>query len=275
MATTLPLTPGRLVALALGVPVVLALIGWAGFSTVALADQAGVRVHLSVADGQRTQVTIDNPDATIHPGPGGRIWVSGTLRGSLARPTFSWRSTAAGLALRSRCWAPTGFCSLNYDITVPAGRPLAVSDGSGNLNAGGFGGRVWLSDGSGDLNASGLAGTISLNDGSGDITASGLTGDRVRVSDGSGDIVVTGLAATDVTGNDSSGGLTLRFTKVPRRVDVTDGSGDITLMLPPGPTSYHVNAQSSSGSTTISVKRSLSSPYLIVASDNSGDITIS
>jgi hypothetical protein len=257
MATRLPLTPGRLVALALGVPVVLALIGWAGFATVALADQAGYRVHLSVAGGQRTQVTIDNPDATIHPGPGGRIWVSGTLRGSLARPTFSWRSTAAGLALRSRCRVPTGFCSLNYDLTVPAGRPLAVSDGSG------------------DLNASGLAGTISLNDGSGDITASGLTGDRVRVSDGSGDIVVTGLAATDVTGIDSSGDLTLRFTKVPRRVDVTDGSGDITLMLPPGPTSYDVNAQSSSGSTTISVKQSLSSPYLIVASDNSGNITIS
>ncbi len=234
------------------------------------------RVHLNVpARGGQTRVMIDNADATVRPGAGQRIWMSGILRGSLARPAFTWRSTAVGLTLDSGCSIPTGSCALDYDITAPAGLPLAVTDGSGNLNAAGFGGQVTLSDGSGDLSASRLAGSISLSDGSGDITASGLNGERVKVSDGSGDIVVTGLAGTDVAGNNASGDITLTFTKVPKRVDISDGSGDITLVLPRGPTYYQVDANSSSGAASVSVNRRQSSPYVIIASDGSGDINIS
>jgi len=271
-----PMTPARRAALAVGLPFALALIGWASFTAVALADQASYRVHVSVpATGGQTRVTIDNADATVSPGSGDQISLSGTLQGSLARPSFSWRSAASGLALRSQCWSWAGFCSLEYSITAPAGLPLTVSDGSGNLNVSGFGGRVTLADDSGNLGASGLAGTISLSGGSGNITASGLSGGRVRLSDGSGDIVVSGLAATDVVGNDGSGDLTLTFTKVPRQVNVTDGSGDITLVLPRGPAYYHVEANSESGSTNVSVNRRQSSPYVIIASNGSGNITIS
>jgi DUF4097 and DUF4098 domain-containing protein YvlB len=276
MAAPLPMTPARWVVLALGLPVVLALIGWASFTAVALADQAGYQVHVtSPASGGRARVTIDNADATVRPGSGDQISLNGTLGGSLARPTFSSRSAASGLTLRSRCWSWAGFCSLKYDITAPAGLPLTVFDGSGNLNVSGFRGHITLSDGSGDLGASDLAGTISLSSGSGDITASALGGHGIRLSDGSGDIFVSGLAATDVVGNDGSGDLTLTFTKVPTQVNVTDGSGDITLVLPPGPTRYHVEASSQSGSSNVSVKQARSSPYVIIASNGSGNITIS
>jgi DUF4097 and DUF4098 domain-containing protein YvlB len=74
-----------------------------------------------------------------------------------------------------------------------------------------------------------LTSTISLSTGSGDINASALNGDGVQLSDGSGDICVRGLGATDIAGNDGSGDLTLTFTKVPRQVDVTDGSGNVTV----------------------------------------------
>lgn len=57
---------------------------------------------------------------------------------------------------------------------------------------------------------------------------------------------VIALAATDVAGDNGSGNITLTFTKVPKRVDVTDESGDITLVLPPGPTAYQVVTQSTS-----------------------------
>jgi len=288
------MTPARWAVLALGLPVAFAVIGLATFTAVAMADQASYRVHVSVpASGGRTRVTIDNAEATIRPGSGDLISVSGTLEGSLSLPTFAWRSAADGLTLQSHCWAWAGSCSLAYNITAPAGLPLDVSDGSGDLNASGFRGRVTLSGGAGDLSASRLAGTISLSNGSGDITASGLQGGSVELSDGSGnistsgvdggsvrlsngsgDIVIAGLAAADVVGDDGSGNITLTFTKVPDRVDITDESGDIRLVLPPGPTAYQVSARSTSGSTSVSVKTSPSSRYVIIASDNSGNITI-
>jgi hypothetical protein len=56
---------------------------------------------------------------------------------------------------------------------------------------------------------------------------------------------------------------------------VTDESGNITLVLPRGPAYYHVDANSESGNTSVSVNRRLSSPYVIIASNGSGNITIS
>jgi putative adhesin len=258
-ATTMPMTLARRVVLAVGVPVVLAVLGWAAYNAVALADQVSYRVHVSApVTGRRVAVSIGGADATLLPGSGSRILVNASLRGSLARPAFSWRSTAAGLALNSACPPMlVGTCSLSYVITAPGGLPVAVSDASG------------------DLTASGLSGPASLSDYSGDITVSGLRGGDVRVAGNSGEIVVTGLAGTDVVGRSVSGDITLTFVRVPRRVDVTDGSGNITLVLPPGATRYHVVAHNNAGATSVSVPQSRSSPCTITATDGSGNISIS
>jgi|SRR5579872_6401873 len=293
--TTTPLTPARRAILILGVPVVLAVLGWAAFNAVALADQVSYHAHISApVTGRRVSVSAGSADATFLPGPGRRILVNAALRGSLARPSFSWRSSAAGLALNSACPPmPVGSCSLSYVITVPGGLPAALSDtsgdltadnlsgsvtlsdDSGNLNAAGLSGTLSLTEGSGDLDASGLSGAASLSDYSGDITVSGLRGGAVRLAGNSGEITVTGLAGTEVTGRNVSGDITLTFTRVPRRVDITDGSGNITLVLPPGATRYHVVTHDGSGETTISVPRARSSPYSIIATDGSGNINIS
>lgn len=293
--TALFLTPARRAVLAVGVPVVLAVIGWAGYNAVAVAARVSYRVHVSApVIGRRVSVSVGSADATLLPGPGRRILVDAALRGSLARPTFSWRSTAAGLRLSSACPPMlAGSCSLSYLITAPGGLPMAVSDDSGDLTVSDFRGHVTLTDGSGDLDAAGLSGTVSLrdssgdlgacelsgtvslSDGSGDITVAGLAGSGVRIADNSGEVVVTGLAGTDVTGSDVSGDITLTFSSVPRRVYVTDGSGNITLVLPPGRARYHVIARDGSGTTTVSVPQQRSSPYAVTAVDGSGNINIS
>jgi Putative adhesin len=296
VTTAIAMTPARRAILILGVPVALALIGGLAFNEVAQAGQVGFRVHLSApARGQRASVSVDNAEATVSPGAGHRIWLRGTLRGSLTRPAFSWRSSPAGLALHSSCHIELdGSCTMNFDITVPGGMPVTVSDSSGDLIASNLRGHVTLSAGSGDLAATGLSGTISLTNGSGDIAASGLDGGRVRLSDDSGDITtsglsgsdvgvsdstgdifVTGLAGTTVISKDDSGDISLTFTKVPQRVDVTDGSGDITLVLPSIPAGYQVHAHSASGDVSDTVNNRSSSRYEIIASDGSGDITIS
>jgi hypothetical protein len=273
--TTVPMTLARRAALVVGVPAVLAVIGWAAFTAVGLADQVSYRVHVSApVTGRRVSVSIGAADATFLPGSGRRILVNAALRGSLARPSFTWRSTAAGLALNSACPPMlVGTCSLSYVITAPGHLPVAVSDASGDLTAAGLSGRVTLSDGSGNLNAAGLSGTLSLAERSGDL--SGLRGGVVRLASNSGEIVVTGLAGTDVHSRNVSGDITLTFSQVPRQVDVTDDSGNVTLVLPPGATRYHVVARDGSGNSTVSVPQSRSSPYTITATDGSGNINIS
>jgi hypothetical protein len=294
MTSPMPMTRSRRAVLALGLPVVLALVGALAFNAIALADQVSYHVHRSFPAGSGTvTVSVGHADAAYRPGAGQRIDVDGTLRGSLARPTFTWHATPGNLALNTQCRVPTGDCTQAFGITVPARRSVRLSGSSGDVHAGGFGGHVTLSDGSGDIGASRLSGVISLTDGSGDIAAAGLNGSDVRLGDGSGDIgvtglagqnlrvtdssgdiSVTGLAAADVTAEAGSGDIELVFTKVPRRVEVTDGSGDITLVLPPGPTRYQVQAGSQSGSTSITVPRSTSPAYVIIANDGSGDIAI-
>lgn len=293
----LPMTPARQAILAIGVPVALAVIGigvagWASGAIAGLTRQVSYQRAVSVpATGGHVNVTVDNADATLGASTGDRIRVRGTFRGSLVRPTFSWRSTAAGLALHSHCRVPAGVCSLRYAITAPARLPVAVTDSSGNLDARGFRGAVTVSDGSGDLGVADLAGNIRLDDGSGNIAASRLTGGirldegsgdinasglsgGIRFQDGSGNVVIDRLAGTDVSGSDGSGDITLTFTKLPERVQVSDGSGNVTVVLPPGRTAYDVIARSSSGNTAVAVPRSSSSKHVIIVTVQSGDITI-
>jgi hypothetical protein len=257
MTAPMPMTPARRVILILGVPVAFAVLAAAAYNAAAQTYQVGYHVHVSVQpSAQPARVSVDNAAAIVRPGEGSRIVADGTLRGSLARPAFSWRPTPAGLALHSSCLLGfEGSCTMTFDISVPAGAPVTVTDVNG------------------DLTASGLRGQVTLLDGSGDVTASGLSG-TVRLSDDSGDISVTSLAATDVTGTEGSGDITLRFTKVPLGVDVTAASGDITLILPRGPTVYQVRASSASGDVSDTLEREQTSSHVIVASSGSGDVSI-
>jgi len=297
MPPPLPMTPARRVTLAIGVPVALAIIGLVALDMVANVGQASLRVDRAfAAPGHQVTMTIDNPDVTLRSaaGPGAVVRMTGTLRGPFIPPAFHVRPTATGVAISSHCVAWIGPCSGVLALAAPAGLPVTVSDSSGSLSASGLRGHVTLSDGSGDLGAARLSGAISLADGSGNISASGLSGhdirvndssgnisvsglagDGVQLNDGSGEIVVTGLAETSVTGSNGSGDVTLTFATVPRRVDITDGSGNITLVLPPGPTYYRVDASSSSGNRSVSVKTRPSSPYVITATADSGNVSIS
>jgi hypothetical protein len=297
VSVPLPMTPARRAILAIGIPIALAVIvigaaGWASGAVTIFTRQVSYQVAVSVpVKGGHVGVTMDNADVTLGSSTGDQIQVRGTLRGSLVRPTFSWRSTAAGLALHSQCRVPAGVCSTQYTIAAPARFPIAVTDSSGNMHASDLRGTVTLSDRSGDLGASRLAGDIRLDDASGNITASGLTGGirldsssgditasslagDLRFQDDSGNVVVNGLAGTDVVGVSSSGDITLTFTKIPGTVKITDSSGNIRLVLPPGPTAYDVTPSNSSGNAVITVPRSSSSQHVIIVTDQSGDITV-
>jgi hypothetical protein len=309
MANRLPMTPARRAILGAGIPVALAVLAvgtfaWVHGAVKALAqtNRVGYRVALTAPlTGGQADVTAHNADTVLTAdtglaagrgaGRGGAIRVRGYLSGSMARPVFGHQQTAAGLTLNPWCRVPVGSCSLSLAVTVPAGVPVRASDSFGNLRAGSLRGTVSLSGNSADLvvsrlagqlrladaygniQASALSGSIAMANNSGDITAAGVTGDT-RLTDAFGNITISGLAAGDVRCQNQSGDITLTFSKVPRRVDVSDSFGNITVRLPPGPARYWVSTRNPFGHTSVTVPQSRSASHVITATDNSGDITI-
>ena len=99
-------------------------------------------------------------------------------------------------------------------------------------------------------------------------------GSRTVLSSASGDIRFRALTSTDVTVSDDQGDVILTFTNVPDRVIVSDQLGDVTLVLPPGATTYRVRARTLLGDKSIGVPTSPSSAHVITVTNSSGDISI-
>jgi len=253
-----PLTRGRVLALVIGVPLVVAIIGWSALTAVAFAGQGSypVRVNLPVRGGGTVDFSVDSGDVTVGQTAGDRLVATGTAHYSLVRSTVTRSVTPSGTTVSSHCHFVTGECSFTYRVGLPAGV------------------RAVLASGSGDLMLRGLSGYVNAAAGSGDIAGFGLSGTRVALEDGSGDITIRGLASADVTASAGSGDVTLTFTKVPRRVTVSASSGDVRVVLPRGRTLYQVHAIASAGNTVVRVPRSSVSPYVINVNDGSGNIFV-
>ena len=276
MTSRLPMTPGRWVALVIGTPLALVAIGWTALTAVAFAGLGSSRVNLAVPlHGRTAAVSVDEGDISVGPGPAGQLRVHGTLHYSLIRPKLTWGRSGSTVALHARCQVPTGVCSFDYVVAVPPAARSVVSTAAGNLTASGLAGTVTLSAGSGDIKATGISGRTTISDQSGDITVNSPAGARVLIMNDSGDITGSGVSSRQLNAQDQSGDITVVFTKVPDLVKISDQSGNIKLVLPPGPTTYRVSASTSSGQTSIGVPQSPTSQHVISATDQSGDITIS
>ena len=257
MINRVPLTKGRVLALVIGLPLVLAIIGWSALTAVAFAAQDNYPVRLNLpVHGGTVNFSVDSGDVTVGQTAGDRVAATGTAHYSLVRSTVTRSVTATGTTVSSHCHFVTGECSFTYRVGLPAGV------------------RATLASGSGDLMLRGLSGYVNAAAGSGDITGTGLSGPRVTLETGSGDITVSGLASANVTASAGSGNVTLTFTKAPNQVSVSDSSGDVHVVLPPGRTLYRVDVSASSGSTAVKVPQSTESPHVIKVSTGSGNITI-
>jgi Putative adhesin len=275
MKARLPMTPGRVLALVLGIPLALVFIVSAGLEEVALAGQGTMPVRLDVpVHGRTVSVSVDQADLSVGQGAAGhRLRLTGTARYSIVRATVHRLVRPSGVSVFSHCNFPYGVCSFDYQVALPAGLPAVLSDSSGDLTLQGLPGHVTAYDGSGDIQATALSGSASITDASGDINGTSLSGAKLILQNSSGDIAVTGLTSADVTVSNDSGDVDLTFTAIPDRVSISNSSGDVSVVLPPG-VAYRVSAQTLSGGTSIGVATSPTSPHIITVTDQSGDISI-
>ena len=268
----LRMTPGRWVALAIGVPVALALIGWGAFSLVADIGRASFPVNTSipVQDGHLVAST-GGGDITVHQDQArsGKARLTGTVQYSLVRP----RLTITGNDVHLDCRLPTGNCGLNATLDVPPRTAVNLTSEGGNMQVNGIDSDVTLNSGGGDVADLRRRGIANVSTGGGNVTASDLGGILQFSTDG-GDVNGNGLFAPRVTTESGGGNVTLVFTRAPANLDITSGGGDITILLPHGSTHYAITTTPTAATTAPPVPTSSSSGNTIKVDSGGGNVSI-
>jgi hypothetical protein len=250
------MTRARRVALALGVPVCLALTGWGAFAIVGEIGQGHFPVSAAIpVTGGKVTAHLGGGNVHLEQGAVGEAKLTGTAHYSLVRPTFTARHVGGGVAFGYNCDLPVGNCGLDATVSVPAGTATTIS-----------------TDG-GDATVTGTTGDIALSSGGGNVTADHAAGDLTLTTDG-GDINGTALTAARVTAGTGGGNVQIQFATVPGNVHVTSDGGNITIIVPRGATQYDVNASSAGGTVTDLLPINTSSPRTITATTGGGNVTL-
>jgi Putative adhesin len=264
----LRMTPGRWVALAIGVPVAIVLIGWTGFSLVTTFARGTFPFSdpIPVHNGQ-VAVNVTAGNITLRPGSGGSASLTGIVQYGLIRPSVSEYNTSDTANLAVSCDAiASGNCGVNAALDAPAYTGVTLSSNGGDIDVSGFSSNMTLSAQGGNITASNLSGHLKLDTGGGDLTGSGLSstgpeglinltaeggnitannlnsGDTILIDTGGGD-----MSANNVTGNSVSfyaeGGNISGAGVVAPHATIDSGGGDVTLAFAQAPQSLTIRAE--------------------------------
>jgi Putative adhesin len=268
----LRMTPGRWAALAIGVPIIVAMIGWSAFSLVAGIGRASFPINTSVPvqDG-RLVASTGGGDITVHQDQArsGKARLVGTVQYSLVRPRLRISGGNVSLA----CNVPTGNCGLNATLDVPRDTAVNVRSEGGNMQVSDIDRDVTLDSSGGDVTVSGIGGIADVTTGGGNLTVSQLGSIRQFSTDG-GDVNGRDLFAPRVTADSGGGNVTLRFTRVPAHLSIKSDGGDIAVVLPLGSTSYAITYSTDGGDYSAQVPTSRSSGNTIDVHSGGGNISI-
>jgi Putative adhesin len=269
----LRMTPGRWAALAIGVPVALAFIGWTGFSFVTGLGRASFPVNTSipiqnghlVASTGGGDITLRQDQARSN-----MARLAGTVQYSIIRP----RLTINRGGLHLDCRLLTGNCGLNATLDVPLDTAVNLASEGGNMQVSGIDSDVTLESGGGDVTVSRVGGIANVSTDGGNVAASDLAR-TLKFSTSGGDVSGNGLSAPQVTTESGGGNVTLAFTKAPVNLNIHSDGGDITILLPHGSTHYAITGTPDGGEyPTPSVPTSSTSANTITVDSGGGNINI-
>jgi hypothetical protein len=218
MTTVLRATPGRVVTLVLGLPLMLAGVAWGAFAFIGGLARTSEHHHASYAwSGGSVSLNVGSGDALIRTSDTTNVEVDYTEHYELKRPSVRATSSKRGVELTGHC--PSGIfgqnCSVNYVISVPKQAALQVQLGDGSLTLQGTSASVVAHCGDGDINGS-------------------------------------GLLSKDVQATVGDGSVHLQWATAPTRVTSSVGGGSIDLTVPNGSGPYAIR-QSGAGGSDIQV----------------------
>ena len=270
------MTPARRTALALGVPVLLGIIGFTSLSATAQIGQESFPVHetFPVRDGQ-VSMDLQSGSITLRQaasgtnGPG-TAELTGTGHYYLWRPAV----TTSGDTVRYHCpLLALGNCDLDGTLQVPASTAIGLSTAGGDVAVPSFtASKLTLNTDGGNINAGDLDGHISLRSSGGDVTVATLAGSLDASLDG-GNLQVANMTAATASIQSSGGDITLAYTAAPDSLRITSDGGNVNLDLPRGG-QYRVDVQATGGNVTNTIGDDPSATRTIIVHTSGGDITI-
>ena len=231
--------------------------GPAHLATLTQAGEHTVRSrHVTTEAPARVVVTLDSGDLTVRAGPAGRVSEQRVLTWTAREPVVTESFAGGTLTITARCPSPgQQTCGADLTLSVPPGAALQAQLPSG------------------DVAVSGLRGAVSLAAGGGDVRLSRLSG-PLRLRSDSGDIVGEALASAQVDAKDNDGDVSLAFAAVPARVSATSDAGDVSVDVPRWAGGYRVQAATSAGDRTVSVRPDPASTHAIIATSDAGDVAV-
>jgi DUF4097 and DUF4098 domain-containing protein YvlB len=267
------MTPGRIAALAIGVPVALAIIGFTSFSWVAQLGQASFPVSYSIPVSDHHLTAQVDGNITLRQAQVSNAELKGTARYSLFRPTV----TQNGSTVSFNCRFRLGNCSLNATLEVPEQTAMSLSTSGGDVSVAGFTGNLKLNTSGGHLTAGDLTGQLlQISTGGGDVDASVLNSPgQVQVNSDGGHVTVSAMAAM-ATVRSGGGDVNLTFTQVPSNLQIISDGGHVTVVLPHGNAKYDISPSPDGGNLSISnsVPRGPGAKNIISVQSYGGDINI-
>ncbi|GAA0623446.1 DUF4097 family beta strand repeat-containing protein [Streptomyces crystallinus] len=220
--------------------------------------------HTAVESSDRhpvraVEVDSGSAELTVAPGADGEVRIQERLSWSLRKPKVRKEWDGDTLKLRPECdgrFALTSLgCSVQLDLTVPAGVGLKVRSGSGTVRV------------------SGLTGPITVDGGSGSVKLYGVRG-PLDASVGSGSFSATAIGSAEAEVHSGSGHAEVEFVTPPRKVTASTGSGGVDLFVPAG-SRYRIEGKRGSGTRDIDESlRDPASYRLIDVSVGSGTATV-
>src|SRR5580658_281301 len=169
------MTPGRWLALALAVPVALALIGWTAFDFVSLVAQGSYPFSntVPVHDHQAT-VYVNGGNVALRQTAGSQARLTGIVQYGLFKPGLTQTVRSNGISVAVNCDAINSDCGMNATLQVPTLTAVSLYTGGGDVQTASFLGHLMLSTDGGNVNAGNLGGNLVIYTGGGDLTNTGL-----------------------------------------------------------------------------------------------------
>lgn len=270
--TRFPMTPARWLTLALGVPVLLAMIGGTAFSTIAGIGAGSFKVRQTIPlNGTRLTAQI-NGNVALRQAAVRTAHFAGIAHYSLVRA----KVTATRGAVRFHCPLAVGNCDLNGTLQIPdSTASVSLSTGGGDVNVPDFSGRsLTLNTDGGNLSAGSLNSALTMSTGGGDAVATTLRGGPLNLALDGGNLSVVAMRDSRATITSGGGDIALGYAKAPTSLQITADGGNVVLTLPKSGAHYDIVTNPAGGNVSVSPSLPVGSSNKITVDTGGGDITI-
>jgi hypothetical protein len=234
-------SPGRLTALAIGLPLFLAAGGWQALTVAGLMAHGSRTTHATYPwRGGLVEVHSHGGSIHVAVGPDDHVVATYAQHFGLQRPTISATPSAGGaITLTAGCRDAllANDCDTDITLLVPAAAPLSLDSADGGIQ---------VTDAAGDL---------TMRTGDGSVIADGLRSRHVHVTSG-------------------DGGITLGWAEAPEDVDVHTADGHVTVVVPSHTGPYQVDAHTADGPVSVHVPTDPNASARIFVRSNDGGIEI-